>query len=74
VILVDSHDAAHLLGVKPATLRKWAERCRDRLPRRGTSSQGRAVYSWADLLAVHRDHRSSGAVATDRGRAVTDSA
>lgn len=58
MILVDSHDAAHLLGIQPATLRKWAERYRDRMPRRGTSPQGRAVYSWADLLAVHRDRTS----------------
>lgn len=36
----------------PSTIRKWAVRHPDRLPRRGTDERGRTLYSIDDALAL----------------------
>jgi DNA-binding transcriptional MerR regulator len=56
-IILDGHDAARLVGVAPATIRSWARRYPDELPRRGTSPLGRTLYSWADVLATDAARR-----------------
>jgi hypothetical protein len=53
--LADTQAIAVLTRRKPATIRKWAERYPDHLPRRGRDKQGRTLYSVddAEKLAAH---------------------
>jgi hypothetical protein len=39
--------ARHLPGLRPVTVRKWAQR--GQLERRGTDADGRTLYRFADL-------------------------
>jgi hypothetical protein len=57
VILVDGPAAARWLGLSPRTIRSWAFRFPAELPRQGTDASGRALYAWADVLAVDRVRR-----------------
>jgi hypothetical protein len=42
--LADTHAIAHMLERKPTTIRSWALRYRDQMPRRGTGKHKRALY------------------------------
>jgi hypothetical protein len=46
--LADTAAIALLVKRKPATIRSWALRYRDELPRRGTGRHGRALYDVTD--------------------------
>ncbi len=52
--LADTQAIALLTGRSPATIRSWAFRYPDRLPRRGTGKHKRALYDVTDAeeLAV----------------------
>ena len=55
--LADTQAIAVITGRKPATIRSWAHRYPDRLPRRGTGKHGRALYDVeeAEQLAMSLD-------------------
>jgi DNA-binding transcriptional MerR regulator len=45
---IDAYVAArHLSGLRPVTVRKWAQR--GRLERRGTDAEGRTLYRFVDI-------------------------
>ena len=46
--LADTQAVAALVRRAPATVRSWAHRYPDRLPRRGTGPRGRALYDVED--------------------------
>ena len=52
--LADTQAVAAMVRRAPATVRSWARRYPDRLPRRGTGPRGRALYDVEDAerLAV----------------------
>ena len=46
--LADTQAVAAMVRRAPATVRSWARRYPDRLPRRGTGPRGRALYDVED--------------------------
>ena len=46
--LADTQAIAFMLRRPASTIRKWAQRYPDRLPRRGTDKRGRTLYSIDD--------------------------
>ena len=56
--LADTQAIAYLTGRKPATIRTWARRYPDLMPRRGTGRHKRALYDVeeAELIAAMLDH------------------
>ena len=46
--LADTQAVAAMVRRAPATVRSWAHRYPDRLPRRGTGPRGRALYDVED--------------------------
>jgi len=46
--VIDAYEAArHLPGLRPVTVRKWAQR--GRLKRCGADAEGRTLYRFADI-------------------------
>jgi hypothetical protein len=56
--LADTQAIAYMLNRKPATIRTWAFRYPDLMPRRGTGKHHRALYDVeeAELIAALIDH------------------
>ena len=56
--LADTHAIALTTGRTPATIRTWARRYPDLMPRRGTGKHKRALYDVeeAELVAALIDH------------------
>lgn len=50
--LVDTQAAAVAVGVAPSTIRTWADRYPEELPRRGRRGR-RTLYELTDVIAVH---------------------
>lgn len=59
IALVDSISLGRVLGVSPATIRSWARRHPDRLPRLGRDQQGRTLYSYRDAVELRDDIESA---------------
>lgn len=51
--LADTAAIAFMLRRPQATIRKWAQRYPDQLPRRGTDHRGRALYSIDDACHLN---------------------
>jgi len=56
--LADTQAIAYLTDRTPSTIRTWARRYPDLMPRRGTSTHNRALYDVeeAELIAALLDH------------------
>ncbi len=62
VALVDAVALSRILGRSPATIRSWASRYPDLLPRLGRDQRGRTLYSYRDALQL-RDTLNAGVLA-----------
>ena len=62
--LADTQAIAFFTRRAPATIRKWAERYPDRLPRRGRDKRGRTLYSVDDAEQLAATIATRGAVET----------
>lgn len=51
--LVDTIAAALAVRVSPSTIRTWAQRHPEQMPKRGRDAKGRSLYSLTDVRRVH---------------------
>jgi uncharacterized protein YjcR len=76
--LADTQAIAHMTGVAPGTVRSWASRHKDKLPRRGHDQRGRTLYDIAEAqdlaaelaksLPARNTERTSGSMPGSRSR------
>ena len=52
IALVDAVALSKILGRSPATIRSWANRYPDMLPRLGRDQRGRTLYSYRDAIEL----------------------
>jgi hypothetical protein len=70
--LADTNAIAAMAGVAPGTVRSWASRHPDMLPRRGTDGRGRTLYDVEDAerLAAAISRKDADRLWPDRRRYV----